>query len=334
MATGRLAFAGSTPALVYNAILNHSPTPPTQLNRALSPGMGRVIMKALQKDRGRRYQSAKELLEDLRRVQRRRNHGDSAGLTLAQGSRTSKAIASIAVLPFANSGADPQTEYLSDGVSETILNSLSSLPRLRVIARSTAFRYRSRELDPQAVGRELRVQAVVVGRLLDRAGTVTIDTELVDVANGWRLWANEYRRPASEIIGLQDEIAQSISENLRRKLTVKDQERLKKRYTEDPEAYRTYLKGLYHWNKRSEDGIRKAIEYFRQAIDLDPTYAQSYAGLADCYLPLSYTAVVSPAEAYQQATALVKKALEIDDTLAQAHTVFRNHKTLSGPKLA
>jgi serine/threonine protein kinase len=336
MGTGHLAFSGNTPALAYDAILNHSPTPPSQLNEALSAGIGRVILKALEKNRNNRYQSARELLVALQQIERQGTERESAhSKSLTRRYRSPKAITSIAVLPFTNSGADSQAEYLSDGVSEMILNSLSNLPRLRVIARSTAFRYRSRYMDPQAVGRELNVQAVVIGRLLDRDGTVTIDTELVDVANGWRLWANQYRRPATEIFGLQEDIAQNISEKLLRKLTREDQELLKKRHTEDPEAYRLYLKGLYHWNKRTEEAILKGIEYFRQAIDLDPTYALSYAAMADCYLPLSYAAVLPPAQAHTLARALVNKALEIDDALPQAHTVtgiLKLFKSESGVK--
>jgi len=233
--------------------------------------------------------------------------------------RQQEAIESVAVLPFANDSADPDAEYLSDGITETLINNLSQIWNLRVVARSTVFRYEGKDIDPQKAGNDLHVRAVVSGRLLQRGSTLIIRAELMDVATGAQLWGGQYNRKAEDVFALQDDLSREISEKLRLQLTGDEKQRLTKRYTEDAEAYRLYLKGRYHWNKRSPEGLQKAVEYFRQALEKDPAYSLAYAGLADTYAYLSFFNVVAPREAMPKAKNAAVKGLEIDKDLAEAH---------------
>ena len=230
-----------------------------------------------------------------------------------------EAIESVAVLPFANDSADPDTEYLSDGITETLINNLSRIWDLRVVARSTVFRYKGKDIDPQKVGNDLHVRAVVSGRLLQHGNTLIVRAELMNVATGGQLWGGQYNRKPEDVFALQDDLSREISEKLRLQLTGEERQRLTKRYTEDSEAYRLYLKGRYHWNKRSPEGLQKAVEYFQQALDKDPAYSLAYAGLADTYVYLSFFNVVAPREAMPKAKAAAVKGLEIDKALAEAH---------------
>jgi serine/threonine-protein kinase len=231
-----------------------------------------------------------------------------------------KAIDSLAILPFSNVSGNPETEYLSDGITESIINSLSQVPKLKVMARSTVFRYKGRDNDPQEVGNTLGVRAVLTGRIHTLGEKLVISTELVAVADGTQLWGEKYNRQLSDIFSVQDEMAQEISDKLRFKLSGDEQKRMTKRHTENTEAYQLYLKGRYFWNKRTQEGLRKGMEFFRQAIDLDPNYALAYAGLADSYSFLGLHRVVAPREILPQAKAAAQKALAIDDSLAEAHT--------------
>ena len=231
-----------------------------------------------------------------------------------------QAIKSLAVLPFINVSADPNTEYLSDGITESILNSLSQLPALKVPARNTVFRYKGRETDAQEVGRELGAGAVLTGRILQFSDRLIIRTELVDAADGCQLWGAQFDREPSDILALQSEIAREISESLRLRLTGKDRQLLAKRHTESTEAYHAYLKGRYQWNKRTDEGLKKGIEHFQHAIDIDPVYALAYTGLADCYAVLGTFGGLAPPGAFSKAKAATVRALEIDPALAEAHT--------------
>ncbi len=243
----------------------------------------------------------------------------AASLAYFYFGRTRQAIDSIAVLPFANAANDANTEYLTDGITESLINNLSQLPNLKVIARSSVFRYKGREVDPQAVGRELGVRAVLTGRIVQVGDTLSLQVELVDVANQRQLWGEKFNRKVSDIISLQDELARDISENLRLRLTGEEKKQLTKRYTENPDAYRLYWKGRYLWNKRRPEDVREAIRNFQQAIDLDPNYALAYTGLADCYI-LGNLLQLSPKGAMPIAADAARKALSIDNNLAEAHT--------------
>ena len=233
--------------------------------------------------------------------------------------RHQEAIESVAVLPFANDSADPDGEYLSDGITETLINNLSQIWNLRVVARSTVFRYKGKDIDPQKAGNDLHVRAVVSGRLLQRGNTLIVRAELMNVATGGQLWGGQYNRKPEDVFALQDDLSREISEKLRLRLTGEERQRLTKRYTEDSEAYRLYLKGRYHWNKRSPESLQKAVEYFRQALDKDPAYSLAYAGLADTYAHLSFFNVVAPREAMPKAKTAAEQGLEIDKDLAEAH---------------
>jgi serine/threonine-protein kinase len=228
-------------------------------------------------------------------------------------------IDSLAILPLVNGSQDPNAEYLSDGITESIINSLSKLPQLSVMARSTVFRYKGQEVDPIEVGNALGVRAVMLGRVLQLGDQLVIKTELVDVADGSQLWGAQYNRKPEDILAVQDEISGEIYENLRLRLTGEDyKKRLIKRYTDNTEAYQLYLKGRYHTSKATRDGLEKGISYFHQAIETDPTYALAYSGLAEAHYGLS-SAHIPPREAMPKARAAALKALEIDDTLAEAH---------------
>jgi len=356
MATGRLAFGGGTTAVVFEAILNRTPLSATRLNPELIPDLGWITTKLLEKDRRLRYQSAAELQADLKRVKR---DTESSGvptfvaskrletlwhkpallpaaivcllllLTLAWlphswrdrllGGGGSDHIHSIAVLPFVNVGADPNIEYLADGVTEGIISSLSRVPELRVMARSTVFSYKGREVNAQKVGKELNVDAVLMGRVAQRGDTLTIQTDLVGVSDGSELWGDQYNRKVSDLIAVQGDIAKEIYDNLRPRITGGEATQVAKHDTESPEAYQLYLQGLFYWNKWTEEGFRKASNYFNQAVEEDPHYAQAYAGLADTYNFLGESGYVAPLDVWQNAKSAAMQAVKLDDTLAEAH---------------
>ena len=232
--------------------------------------------------------------------------------------RSRKAVDSIAVLPFENATGDPNTEYLSDGITESIINSLSHLPKLRVMARSTVFRYKGQTTDPQRVGNELNVRAVLTGRVVQRGDLLTIGTELVDVADGWRLWGEQYNRKLADVVAIQEEIAQEISDRLKLSLTGNEKKRLSKKPTLDAQAYQDYLRGRFYWNKRTPDGVKKGIEYFQRAIERDPNYALAHVGLADSYNILGFYSYGAPRDVFPKAKAAALRALDIDATLAEA----------------
>jgi serine/threonine protein kinase/Flp pilus assembly protein TadD len=346
MATGGRPFTGDTSVSVLSSIIKDTPRSVTDLKPALPRELSRIIKRCLAKDPEYRYQSAKDLRNDLRELQqdsdgveRRVSAGSTIRLAatgalvlLAVGlvvgrlwfTRSSPGgpIDSLAVLPFVNVGADPNAEYLSDGVTENLINSLSQLPRLRVVPRSTVFRYKGRELDLQQVGRELTVRAVLTGRVVQRGDILHIQTDLVDVTADSQLWGRQYDRTFADLITVQEEIATAVSEKLRLRPTSDEQKRLTKRSTENPDAHQLYLKGQYYWNRRTGQTLRRAAEYFQQAIDKDPGYGLAWAGLADCDSLSGIYGAWSPREAAPRAKEAALMALRIDDTLAEAHTAL------------
>jgi len=349
MATGRQAFGGGTGGVIIEAILTRSPTPARSLNPHLPPVLEEIINKALNKDIDQRYQSAADMRADLQRLERGaalnwRNAGTEPGSgpgstiphsqlpvapapqdspTQARAPRTErvpKVINSLAVLPFENATRDPENEYLSDGIALSLINVMATVPKLRVMAQSTVFRYKGSGIDPQAVGRELNVRAVLTGRIMQSGESLRIGAELVDVATGSQLWGTQYHRKAGDIFSIQDEISSEISEKLRLKLTRDEKKRLSKRPTADAEAYRLYLKGRHHWDRWTEDGFYKAIEYFQLAVEKDPSYALAYCGVADSYVLLGWNGYLPPKQAFPKAKMAAMRALGLDPDLGEAHT--------------
>lgn len=358
MVTGQQAFAGNTSGVVFEAILNRTPTPPVRLNPAVPPQLEQIINKALEKDQDLRYQTASDLRADLQRLKRdtdsartftitqgiasrptlRRNwpHFVWAGALTALllvfglnlgnlrgrllGTAGTNRIDSIAVLPFTNVSKDVKTEYLSDGITESLINSFSQLPNLTVMSRNTVFRYKDQATDPQRVGRELGVRAILTGRLIQSGDQLLISVDLEDVQGNRQIWGAQYNRRISDLVSVQEEIATDIYGQLRPRLADEGGKWHSKQPTENAEAYQLYLQGLFYWNKWTEADFKRAADYFTEAVQKDPRYALSYAGLADTYSLLGDTSYLPPSEAWPKAKAAAMQALEIDDTLAEAHT--------------
>jgi len=244
----------------------------------------------------------------------------SEGITGLRPLRVSKIIDSLAVLPFDNASGDSEHEYLSDGITGSLINILAKIPKLRVMAQSTVSRYKGKEIDPQVIGRELNVRAVLMGRMMQSGGSLRIGTELVDVATGSQLWGAQYDRKPGDIFVVQDQISDEISGKLRPRLTRAEKKRLATHHTENAEAYRLYLKGRHHWNKWTEEGFYKAIEHFQKAIEKDPSYALAYAGIADSYVLLGWNSYLPPKEVFPKGKVAAMTALRLDPDLAEAHT--------------
>jgi TolB-like protein/Tfp pilus assembly protein PilF len=357
MATGRQAFVGHTSGVVFEAILNRAPVPAARLNPDISPQLEQIINKALEKDRALRYRTAADLSADLQRLKRDTDSARAFQVPLGASSEQSTRqrwihfvwagalalvlllfglnigglrdrvfhsssqgrIDSIAVLPFANVSNDPKTEYLSDGITESLINSLSQLPNLSVMSRNTVFRYKGQTNDPQKLGHDLGVKAILTGRLIQTGDELMISVSLEDVPGSRQIWGEQYNRKLSNLVSVQQEIAADIYGRLRPKLEGEERKLLAKRPTEDVEAYQLYLQGLFYWNKWTEADLKKAADYFTQAVQKDPRYALSYAGLADTYSLLG-DYYLPPSEAWPKAKAAAMQALEIDGTLPEAHT--------------
>jgi serine/threonine-protein kinase len=228
-------------------------------------------------------------------------------------------INSIAVLPLINASGDPNLEYLTDGIAESLMNSLSQLPNLKVMSRNTAFRYKNKEQDAEKVGKELNVRSVLTGSLRQIGDRIVINVSLDDALDSHHIWGTQYDRKVSDLLSVQRDLARDITGNLRLRLTVDDKSRVTKRYTENPEAYQLYLKGRFYANKRTGEAARKSIEYFNQAIEKDPNYALGYAGLADAYALLTAFSDSPPQESFPKSKAAARLALDLDEALAEAH---------------
>jgi len=243
-----------------------------------------------------------------------------AGLFLLPRVSAHKVDKSIAVLPFENASNEPNTEYLSEGISEALINSLSELQQLRVIARPTAFRYKGKDVDPRQVGRELGVTAVLTGKVRQMQDALNVQVDLVDAVTGAQIWGAGYDRNIADLVAVKQAIAQEVTAKLKLKLSSQEQRRLVNRDSTNAEAYQFYLRGRYFWNKRTSDGIKQAIEHFRQSVERDPNFALGYVGLADCYIGLTFYNFAAPHETMPKAKESAIKALALDNTLAEAHT--------------
>jgi TolB-like protein/Tfp pilus assembly protein PilF len=244
------------------------------------------------------------------------------GAWYLRSGRTATQMDSIAVLPFTNGGGDADTDYLSDGITESLIDNLAHVPQVKVKSRNSVFRYKGKDVDVQTVGKDLGVSALVVGRVVPRGDRIEVSAELTDVRDNTVIWGQHYGGKSADIILLQQQIAGDLAEKLRSKLTTSEKQQVTKQGTQNPEAYELYLKGRYQWNKRTEEGLHRAIEYFQQALEKDPQYALGYTGLADCYLAMVGWELLAPREAYPRAKAAASRALELDNTLAEAHTAL------------
>jgi eukaryotic-like serine/threonine-protein kinase len=316
MATGQRPFRDPMARLLTDAILYCPPVSPASLNPAVSLELDHLILKALDKNAARRYQSVSEMRVDLERLIEPSPVVLSRPPLRPRARR--KSIVALAILPLVNSNADPETEYISDGITENIINSLSHLSKLRVMARSTVFRYKGYDVDPITVGRELNVGAVLTGRLVQRGDNLNLSAELVDVADGAQIWGQQHSYKLADIFSVQEAIATEIASQLSVRLTGWEKRQLAKHHTENRAAYQAYLRGRYMASKYTEDGMKKAIDYFRQAIEIDPAFALAYAGLAMAYWNVS-AVYFAPTEVMSKARDAARKALEIDSDLAESH---------------
>jgi serine/threonine-protein kinase len=360
MVARRLPFTGATPTDRVAAILEREPEPLRKRRRNIPPELEQIVQRALTKDKDKRYQSVVDLAEQIRKLRStldgERPHfltwrapmrlsafsGRRAAVVLVSlffviaavvawrsyfRGAEGEAIDSLAVLPFVNASGSSDMEYLSEGISENLINSLSQLPQLKVTARSSSFKYKGDGGDTEAIGRALGVRALVTGRVVQRGDNLQVRVELVDVRERRQLWGEQYNRKFSDTQVLQEEIARAIAEKLRLRLTgAQGQQLAGKHQTASDEAYQSYLKGRFHWNRRTGDAIRKAIEHFNQAIEKDPGYALAYSGLADCYVVPANA--LPPKDKMPKAKAAAMRALELDETLAEAHTTLARVLTL------
>ncbi|HEX8890505.1 MAG TPA: protein kinase [Pyrinomonadaceae bacterium] len=387
MLTGRKPFTGATTTDLLASILRSEPESLRAINPEVPVELERIVMKTLRKERDERYESAKDLYDDLKELSQSVSlpaNGKPQGKSVSEAQTvllspsrtdaqatsqaetnpdkeqpvpdktktnktlligvllsllllaaiglgywmlkgrpqpsaapTSSAIESIAVMPFINASGNPETEYLSDGITESLINNLSRLSSLRVIARGTVFSFKGREFEPQQVGKQLNVRALLTGRVTQIGDTLSVQVDLVDTGSGAEIWGEQYHRKQADILTVQDEIAREVTDRLRLKLTGEEEKLLTKRYTNNAQAYEDYLKGRYHYYKLTEAEWHKALDSFNQAIVEDPNFALAYSGIADCY-GIASAWLMPPTEAYPKFEEFARKALQIDGSLADA----------------
>ena len=360
MATGALPFRGESSAVIFKAILDANPVPAGRLNPDLPSEMDRIINKALEKDRNLRYQNAADLRADLSRLKRDLDTGRSSAAVIPEappaatsGSKivplkrshwflragaalllaiiaagtywvrsrpTPSGVSSVAVLPFVNATADPNNEYLSDGLTESLISTLSRLPGMKVMARSTVFRFKASQDDPQKIGQTLQVAAVLTGRITQHGDELGIHAELVNAADGSEIWGSQYSRRQADFMQVQSDITRDISQTLNMQVNGEDQQKLGNAGTNNPAAYRLYLEGRQQWARRTSEGLKRSIDLFQQAIAADSSYALAYAGLADTYnVAPSYDIGIDSRQAIALGNDASQKGVQLDDSLSETH---------------
>jgi len=352
MATGRQAFSGNTSGVIFHSILEKNPPSATRVNPDLPPRLEEIIAKALEKDRDVRYQHASDFRADLKRLRRDTSSATSARVELPRavpwwrkkaavaaavvlvalaaggflGWRyllpgPGQAIHSIAVLPFTGSSGNPDAEFLQNGISIGVTDALSELPALKVMSSSAAQRSAKKDPDPEKVGNDLRVDAVLVGKVERHGDAISITAELVNTADNSQIWGAQYSEKMADAAALQQEIVRDISDRLRVKLSGAEKERLSKPPTQDPEAYRLYVLGRHEWIQLSPLTMPRAIDYFQQAIAKDPSYAAAYAGLSEAYGTLAVVEApgVQLRDVLEKAESNARRALALDPSAAESH---------------
>jgi len=356
--TGKRPFEGRNAMETIASILNKEPVPLSRRTPEVPHEIERIINKTLKKDREERYQTARDVLIDLKASTQNSLSPPTSSAEYIVGKISSnkraaafglvilltlvglgywyffnraavvKQIESIAVMPFVNESGNADVEYLSDGMTETLINNLSQIPNLGVKARSSVFRYKGKEFDPKKIAAELNVQAILTGRIVQRGEQMTLNLELINAQTENILWGNKYERKSSDLVSLQREIARDVSGKLKANISGTEAAKVEKNYTTNPEAYQLYLKGRFFWNKRTGSDLKQAAEFYRQAIEKDPKYALAFSGLAETYVLFSGHDVAPADDSMPLAKAAALRALEIDDSLAEAHTALGYYLTL------
>jgi serine/threonine protein kinase/tetratricopeptide (TPR) repeat protein len=362
MVSGKVPFEGETPLSIAMRHKSEAPTDPKELNSQISDDLSSLILKCLEKDKEKRFQSAEEVRSELERIEKgiptteieipKRKPITSREITVTFGLKKllipalvvvaiiiaaviiwqvlpqreavppPTGMHSIAVLPFEDLSPQKDQEYLCDGLAEELINRLTNIERVKVPARTSAFSFKGKELGIQDIGKELKVEMLLEGSIRKADNRLRIQVQLVNVADGYPVWSQKYERNMEDIFALQDEISLAIVDNLKIKLLGDEKERIVKHHTENIEAYNLYLQGRYFWNQRTREGLRKSVDYFKQAIEIDPDYALAYSGLADSYITAGDYLYLPPKEAFSEARAAALKALELDKNLAEAYNAL------------